>query len=214
MIPAGKPSPPGDRAAWKRWIPLAILIACIGAAYVLDLQHYLTFDALRDHRQALQDVTRERPVVSAFIMVLVYAAATAVSVPGASFLTIAAGFLFGTWLGGMLAVSGATLGAVLVFLIARSSLGHGLRRRAGPWLARMERGFAENAMSYLLVLRLVPLFPFWLVNLVPAFLGVGLRTYTIATFIGIIPGGLVYASVGNGWVRSSTAEKSPTCKSS
>jgi len=73
-----------------------------------------------------------------------------------------------------------------------------LRRRAGPWISRLEAGFQENALSYLLVLRLVPLFPFWLVNLVPAFLGVPLTTYVLGTFVGIIPGSFVYASVGNG----------------
>ena len=76
--------------------------------------------------------------------------------------------------------------------------GEGLRRRAGPWIGRLEAGFRENALSYLLVLRLVPLFPFWLVNLVPAFLGVPLTTYALGTFVGIIPGSFVYASVGNG----------------
>ena len=85
-----------------------------------------------------------------------------------------------------------------VFLIARTALGDSLRNRAGPALQRMEAGFKENAFSYLLVLRLVPLFPFWLVNLVPAFLGVRLRTYLLGTFIGIIPGTFVFATVGAG----------------
>jgi uncharacterized membrane protein YdjX (TVP38/TMEM64 family) len=85
-----------------------------------------------------------------------------------------------------------------VFLIARTALGDALRAKAGPWMRRMEAGFRENAFSYLLVLRLIPLFPFWLVNLVPAFLGVPLGAYVLATFLGIIPGSLVYASVGNG----------------
>jgi uncharacterized membrane protein YdjX (TVP38/TMEM64 family) len=95
-------------------------------------------------------------------------------------------------------VIAATIGASLVFLAARTALGDSLRRRAGPWLRRMEDGFRENALHYLLFLRLVPILPFWLVNLVPAFLGVPFRIYLTATFFGIIPGGLVYASVGNG----------------
>ncbi|MEZ5825623.1 MAG: TVP38/TMEM64 family protein [Geminicoccaceae bacterium] len=186
------------RPSWKRYLPLAVLVLAIALVFAFDLQRFLTFDALRDHRAWLEEIVGSRPVLAGAVFFLVYAVATALSVPGAVILTIAGGFLFGTWIGGMLAVAGATLGAVLVFLIARTSLGESLKERAGPWLARMEAGFAENAMSYLLVLRLVPLFPFWLVNLVPAFLGVKLSTYTIATFIGIIPGGLVYASVGNG----------------
>ena len=185
-------------ASWKRYLPLGTLVMAIALVLALDLQHYLTLDALREHRAWLEQAVAARPLQAGIVFFVIYAIATAVSVPGASILTIAGGFLFGTWTGGMLAVAGATLGAVLVFLIARTSCGESLRARAGPWLARMEEGFAENALSYLLILRLIPLFPFWLVNLVPAFLGVRLSTYTLATFIGIIPGGLVYASVGNG----------------
>ena len=118
--------------------------------------------------------------------------------PGGLVLTVTAGFLFGTLGGGLTAVVGATLGAVAVFLIARTALGEPLRARAGPWLGRMEAGFRENALSYLLVLRLVPIFPFWLVNLVPAFLGVPLATYALGTFLGIMPATFVFASVGSG----------------
>ncbi|MDQ4136229.1 MAG: VTT domain-containing protein, partial [Pseudomonadota bacterium] len=130
--------------------------------------------------------------------ILFYAAVVALSVPGGAVMTIAGGFLFGLWLGTACVVVGATLGAVAVFLIAKTALGEPLRARAGPWLRRMEAGFRENAFNYLLVLRLIPLFPFWLVNLVPAFLGVPLGTYVLATFLGIVPGSLVYASVGSG----------------
>ena len=100
--------------------------------------------------------------------------------------------------GAALAVIGASIGAVGVFLVARTSLGGHLRSTATPWLERMRKGFNENALCYLLVLRIIPLFPFWVVNIVPAFLGVGLRVYTLATVIGIIPGALVFASVGSG----------------
>ena len=109
-----------------------------------------------------------------------------------------AGIALGTWLGGLYVVIGATLGATAIFLIAKTSLGDFLKSKAGPRLQRMEEGFRENALSYLLFLRLIPVFPFWLVNLVPAFLGVGLLTFVIGTFVGIIPGSLVFASVGNG----------------
>jgi uncharacterized membrane protein YdjX (TVP38/TMEM64 family) len=85
-----------------------------------------------------------------------------------------------------------------VFLAARTALGDFLRAKAGSGLRRMEDGFRQNAFSYLLVLRLVPIFPFWLVNLVPAFCGVSLRTYALATLIGIVPGSFVFSSVGNG----------------
>ena len=113
-------------------------------------------------------------------------------------LSIAGGFLFGGLLGALYVVIGATIGATALFLIARSALGDSLRTRAGPWLAKMEAGFQENALSYLLVLRLVPLFPFFVVNLVPAFLGVQLWTYVLGTFFGIIPGALVFTYSGAG----------------
>jgi uncharacterized membrane protein YdjX (TVP38/TMEM64 family) len=113
-------------------------------------------------------------------------------------MTIGGGFLFGAASAAVYVVAAATLGASAIFLVARYALGDVLRGKAGPAMRRMEDGFRENALSYLLVLRLVPLFPFWLVNLVPAFLGVPLRTFVIGTFVGIIPGSVVYCLVGNG----------------
>ena len=189
---------PRSKPLWRRLLPPGILLVVVGLAYAFDLQRYLAFDTLREHDEALRAFVEARPVLTALGFVLVYASAVAVSLPGAVFLTIAGGFLFGVWLGGMLAVVGATAGAIAIFLIARTSLGDGLKDRAGPWLKRMRAGFNENALSYLLVLRLIPAFPFWIVNIVPAFLGVTLRDYAVATFFGIMPGGFVYASVGNG----------------
>ncbi|MCB2054833.1 MAG: TVP38/TMEM64 family protein [Geminicoccaceae bacterium] len=187
-----------DRPAWKRWWPLVAILALGVLVLAFDLHQYLSFATLEKHREALLAWVTGRPIVSALVFVLIYAVATALSLPGGAILTVTAGFLFGVWVGAGLSVVGATIGAVAVFLIARTSLGRVLKDKAGPRLARMERGFAENGLSYLLVLRLVPIFPFWLVNIVPALLGVGLATFTLATFVGIIPGSLVFASVGNG----------------
>ena len=173
-------------------------MAVLGLVLAFDLHHYLSFEALRQHREFLLEQVAKHPFLSALLFTALYAVIIALSVPGAGIATITAGFLFGIWVGSALSVIGATIGAVAVFLIAKTSLGETLRAAAGPWLKRMEKGFAENALSYLLVLRLVPLFPFWLVNLVPAFLGVGVQTFTVATFLGIIPGSLVFASIGNG----------------
>jgi uncharacterized membrane protein YdjX (TVP38/TMEM64 family) len=184
--------------AWRRWLPLAGLVAVAVAVYATGLHRELSLAGLQQHRHALQDLVASYPLLAPLAFVAVYAAATALSLPGALFLTLSGGFLFGTWLGGLLSVVGATGGACALFLIARSSLGAALRERAGPWLQRLEAGFRRDAFSYLLVLRLVPLFPFWLVNLVPALLDVPLATFALATFLGIIPGGLVYAGVGSG----------------
>lgn len=184
--------------SWRRWLPLLLLGLAAALVYASGLDRYLSLATLKSQRALLQGFVAGHPLAAPLAYVLAYAAAVALSVPGAVFLTLAGGFLFGTVLGGLYAVVGATAGAVLVFLIARSTLGAALRARAGPWLQRMEAGFRANALSYLLVLRLVPLFPFWLVNLVPACLGMPLASYALATFLGIIPASLVYAGVGNG----------------
>jgi uncharacterized membrane protein YdjX (TVP38/TMEM64 family) len=128
----------------------------------------------------------------------IYACAVAFSVPTGATFTVVAGLLFGTLTATGMVVVAATLGATVLFLAARTALAEPLRARAGRWLSRLERGFGRDALSYLLILRLIPLFPFFVVNLVPAFLAVPLRTYVIATFFGIIPGTFVYASVGAG----------------
>jgi uncharacterized membrane protein YdjX (TVP38/TMEM64 family) len=184
--------------AWRRWLPLALLIVALAVVYATGLHRHLSLTTLKSHRDALQSFVAAHPLAAPLAYMLVYAAAIALSVPGGLFLTLAGGFLFGTWLGAGWAVLGATAGAVAVFLIARTAIGSSLRRRAGPWLQKLEAGFRADAFHYLLVLRLIPLLPFWLVNLVPALLGVPVRTFALATLLGIIPATLVFASVGNG----------------
>lgn len=198
--PAGKPPANDDarRFSLGRLVPLLVLAAGLIAFFAFGLNEYLGFDALKQHRAAIDGWVMSNAALAALVYLLGYAVMIAFSLPGGAVATIFGGFLFGTFMAGSLVVVGATLGATCLFLAARTGLGEPLRRRAGPGLKRMEAGFRENALSYLLVLRLVPLFPFWLVNLVPAFLGVNLRTYVIGTFFGIIPGTFVYASIGNG----------------
>lgn len=193
-----QPSPSKARFSLKRLIPLFILVAGLILFLALDLQRYVSFDTLSEYRETLTRWVADHALLAGLVYMLVYAVVIAFSLPGGAVMTIAGGFLFGIWIGTALTVVGATVGATGVFLAARTGLGDPLRARAGPALRRMEAGFQENAMSYLLFLRLIPLFPFWLVNLVPAFLGVKLRTYIIGTFFGIAPGSFVYASVGNG----------------
>ena len=188
----------GSSSLVKRLLPVLVILAGIGAFFGFGLDDYLTFESLSEHRELLLGFVTDNPVLAPLAFMAIYALATAMSLPGALVLTISGGFLFGTLLGGLYVVIGATLGAIAIFLIAKTALGDALRSKAGPWMSRMEAGFKENELSYMLILRLVPLFPFWLVNLVPAFLGVSLGTYAIATFVGIIPGSFAYASVGAG----------------
>jgi uncharacterized membrane protein YdjX (TVP38/TMEM64 family) len=179
-------------------LPLAVLAAALVAAFALRLDRYLSFEQLAAHHDWLLAEVARLGLLAPVCYALIYAAATGLSIPGASLLTLAAGFLFGSLAGTAIVVVGATLGAIIIFLVARSALGDALRARAGPFIRKLEDGFRDNALSYLLVLRLIPLFPFWLVNLVPAFLGVRLGTFIVGTFFGIIPGAFVYASLGSG----------------
>lgn len=189
-----------DAAQWsfRRLVPVAVLLAGLAAFFAFGLDRYLTFDTLRDHRAWLLATVNESALIAATAYILAYIAVVAFSLPGGAVMTIAGGFLFGRWLGTSYVLFAATAGAMILFLAAKSALGDPLRARAGPFMRRMEAGFRENAFSYLLVLRLIPAFPFFVVNLVPAFLGVPIGTYVLATFVGIIPGTFVYASVGSG----------------
>ncbi|MEL6575159.1 MAG: TVP38/TMEM64 family protein [Pseudomonadota bacterium] len=198
---AGSPGAVGEAKTQKqglaRWLPLALIALGAGAA-IFFLGDYLSFQTLADNRDALLGWRDENLVATIAVFVLAYAVATAFSVPGAVWFTITGGFLFGTWFGTALSVTGATIGAILIFLAARTSLGETLKEKAGSWLTRIEKGFQEGAVSYLLIMRLVPAIPFFVANLAPAFLGVPLRTFAWTTFVGIIPGAAVYSSIGNG----------------
>lgn len=191
-------TPQGASFSTKRLIPVGVLVLGLVAFFVFDLGRFLSFETLRQNRVALLDWVDTYGVVAALAYMLVYAVAVAFSLPGGAVLTITGGFLFGSLWGTVCVVFAATAGATALFLIAKTSFGDALRAKAGPALQRMQEGFQEGALSYLLVLRLVPLFPFFLVNLVPAFLGVSLRLYVLGTFIGIIPGTFVFATVGAG----------------
>ena len=178
-------------------MPLGLVAAAWIAFMLAGGYRYLTFAALAANRDWLCGLVQHWGVLAILAYIAVYGVLIALSVPGAAVLTIAGGLLFGTWVGAVCAVIGATLGATALFLAARAGLG-GLAQRAGRFVGRLEAGFRGDAFNYLLVLRLVPIFPFWLVNLVPALVGVSLSTFVIATFLGIIPGSVVYASLGNG----------------
>ena len=197
-VPAGAARRAQARITPARMVPLAVLGAGLAAFFLFGLDEYVSFASLRDHRDMLVRFVAEHRLAASTVFTAAYAAAIAFSLPIGAVMTIAGGFLFGNLLGTVYVVIGATLGAAAVFLIAKTSLGEPLRARFGPWLRKMEGGFQDNAFHYLLVLRLVPLFPFVVVNIVPAFLGVRLRAYVAATFLGIIPATFVFASVGAG----------------
>lgn len=182
----------------RRLWPLAFIACGIIAFFAFDLDSYFTFNMLKQNREWLLAQVDENRFVTVLAFITVYAAIAGFSLPGATVASIGGGFLFGLWYGTAWNVIGATVGATLLFLAARTVFADILHQRAGPWLKKVEAQFQENAFSYLLFLRLVPIFPFFVVNLVPAFLGVRLRTFVVTTFFGIIPGGFVYTSFGAG----------------
>lgn len=191
-------SPQGAVFWLKRLWPLLLLIAATLFAFAMGWHRYLSLQVLAENREALRAYIGANMALSLAIFVAIYAVAIALSLPGGAVLTIAGGFLFGWLAGGLASIAAATIGATAVFLIARSALSEVLASRAGPWLSRFREGFQEDAFSYLLFLRLVPIFPFWLVNLAPGLLGVKFRTYVATTVLGIIPGTFAFALAGNG----------------
>lgn len=183
---------------YKRLIPLLVLALVLVLFFAFDLGRFLGFDALAEHKAWLSAWVDAHVVLAPLLYMLLYVAVVAFSLPGGLMMTIAGGLLFGAVSGAFYAVVGATIGASALFLIAKTSLGDFLMAKAGGSVKKMQAGFSENALSYMFVLRLVPLFPFFLVNLAPAFLGVSLRVYVIATFFGIMPATFVFALTGSG----------------
>ena len=187
----------------RRLAPLVVLATAIILFFAFGLNQHFSFAALRDNQADLLAFVSRSWLLATLLFMVVYAMTTALSLPWGTLLTLASGFLFGPLLGSFLSIIGATAGAFLLFTIAKSALGDPLRARAerslkpGVW-QRIEAGFQENSFSYMLFLRLVPVFPFFIINLVPAFLGVRPGTYLLATLLGIIPGTLIYSIVGSG----------------
>ncbi|MEZ5995567.1 MAG: TVP38/TMEM64 family protein [Hyphomonadaceae bacterium] len=190
--------PPPRKRTWARFLPIAAVAAAFALAIGFRLHERLSLDALYAQSSALDVFVAQNYLAAVALFMVIYGMAVASSIPGASFLTLSGGFLFGTWIGGASAWIAATIGATLIFLAARTAFGDILRARAKGWLERLGEGFRRNAFNYLLVLRLTPIAPFFVVNLAPAFFNVKLRDYLLATLIGMIPGAFVYASVGAG----------------
>ncbi len=186
------------RPLWRRLMPLIVLAGAAGLILSQGWHNLISFQQLALNQQALQAWIGENIFAALAVYAGVYVVVVALSLPGGAVLTVAGGLLFGWLIGGLITVVAATLGATAIFLIARTSVGEPLAARAGPWLDRFRAGFQENALSYLLFLRLVPVFPFWIVNLAPALLGVSLRIYIITTALGIIPGTFAFAFAGAG----------------
>ena len=183
-----------DRRVWLALAAAALFVI----VRQTGLGEYLSLETLRTHRGTLTNWVASNFVLAALAFVGAYIVAVAFSMPGAVFLTLSGGFLFGAVFGTLLTVIGATIGATIIFFFAKTLFGENALDKFGAPAAKLADGIRRNAGSYLMVLRLVPLFPFFLVNLVPAFVGVPIMTYVLTTFFGIIPGTAVFSLAGAG----------------
>lgn len=198
MTASGSNGDAAKASGYWRYLPLLIIAAGLAFGYAMGWQRFFTLTFLSESSDALKALVASRPVVAPLVFFLAYVLAVAFSFPAASVLTIFAGFLFGWLFGGILVAIAATLGATLLFLAARSAFGDVLRRRVSGRAAKMAEGFEDNAFGYLLVLRLAPIFPFFVVNIAPALFNVTVRVYVAATLLGILPGTFAYAWLGQG----------------
>ncbi len=188
MTPIPRPQPPAASGSFRRWLPLIILAVVAALTIASGAHRWLSLEAIALHKGRLETFVDAHFVLALSLFMAIYTAVVALSIPGALLMTIVAGLLFPLWIAISAVVTAATLGATIVFLIASSSLGEALRAKGGASVARMTAGLKEDAASYMLFLRLVPVFPFALVNLAPAIVGVPLKTFIWTTLLGILPG--------------------------
>ena len=184
----------------RRLLPLAVLfaLAVLGAVFLRD---YLSFEVLRQNREAIVAFRDANLLISIAVFILAYVTIVALSLPGAAVASLTGGFLFGLFPGAVFNLAGATLGAVLVFLVVRAGLAEGLAARVaarGGAAERLREGIRRNEVPVLLSMRLVPVVPFFLANLLAAILGVGLARFMWTTVLGMLPGGVIITWVGAG----------------
>ena len=183
--------------ACKQMIPLLILLGGMVAFFVLGAQSYLSMAMLKKHYMLLQQWTETYYILSVLVFVAAYTILAACSIPGAAVMSLLGGFLFGVWAGSVWVVLAATAGATITFMAVNTAFGRLMRQRAANTSGRLSRGLAGNAFNYLFFLRLVPICPFFVINIAAGLVGMSLRTFVLATFLGIIPGSVIYAWVGS-----------------
>ncbi len=202
-----KPTPPSDpasgKSAWRRFLPVGVLIFGLVVILALMWRYDIRLDErfwvrMADHHDLVEDWVSRHVLIAILGFMVIYTLAVAFSVPGAVFLTLAGGVIFG-WLGVLIVVVSATLGALLVFLVARGAMADVFQRSGSSFLEKLQGGFDRSPFFWLLALRLMPVAPFWVVNIIPAILGMRVVPYLLATFIGIIPGSLVFVYTGIGF---------------
>ena len=199
-----------DEPRIHRWLRLGVLAgvaAGIGAFFAFGGPHYLSLDAIREHRDALLAYTDTHYAEAVLLAFATFLVTTLLCLPTGTLLSLTFGLLFGRWVAGALLVTAGTLGATLLFLGARNLFARPLRQRLGAIGERVNEGFTQDAFHWLLFLRLTPIFPYFLVNLAPALTDIPVRTYVAATFIGIFPSTFILANVGQTLGRIESAQQ-------
>jgi uncharacterized membrane protein YdjX (TVP38/TMEM64 family) len=192
-----KPDRENEHSLW-RFLPVGLVLIAVVAIFATGLHRSLSFETFVLYQAWLQELVAGHRLMMLGLYLLIYVTAVTLSLPASAFLTTIGGYLFGWALGGAAASVAATLGAAGIFLIARTSLGQPLLRRAGSRIQSLAEGFQRQAFSYLLFLRLMPVMPFWLTNLAAAFFGMRLRTFVLATYIGMLPACFAFSFAGSG----------------
>ena len=212
---AGPKTPASLRRRLLHLLPLLLVLAVLGAVLASGVWKHISLADLKARRAVLKAFVQGHPVQSLLLYVALYGAVVALSIPGALIMTLTGGFLFGTVEGGLAASCGVTVGAVVMFLVAHTALGDVIRRYAAPegFVRRMEAGVRRHAFLYIFSLRLLPAVPIWMVNIAAAFVKTPLWIYSSATFLGILPPTLIYASVGASLDRVFAAGGAPTIQS-
>ena len=182
---------------WLRLWPIYLIAAVLIAAWQFGLFEYLSLDTLREQQEALQGFVANNLIVAVIAFVSVYSLITVFMMPGALWVTIAGGLLFGLVGGSLATIAGATLGASILFFAAKTSIGDALRERAGPFMKKLEAGFNDSPLSFMFAMRLMPVVPFFVANIAPALFGAKYRDYVISTALGIVPGVVAYTWVGH-----------------
>lgn len=194
--------------SWRRcglllraWPMLLLALATI-ALYASGLDRSMSLHALETRQAALRAFVAARPAEAALLYVAIYTAYLGLSLPAAGILTIAGGMMFGTAAGTALATFGTGLASLGLFLVFRASVGDRLRPLRRPFIERIRRRMEVDGVGYLFMLRLLPVLPFWVASLLPALVGMSLRTYMLATVIGVIPPTFLFVSLGTGLQRA------------
>lgn len=183
---------------YLKYLPILLIVILMAVLYFSGFYKALDFETLKYHHNELTEFVNNNRIQTSFMFIGAYIAVAALSIPGGLILSLLGGFLFPQPLCTLYVVFGATIGATLLFLAAKTALKGHLEKKARPFFDKMRSGFNKNAANYLLFLRFIPFFPFWVVNLAPAFFKVRTWTFVWTTFVGIIPGTVVSTQAGRG----------------